>query len=85
MNLLLSLYLAALFAAFVPGVLVTLPRGGSKMTVLAVHALLFVVVWHFTRKIVSRATEGFQVNPQATLAAQIKALTARIKAGQAAR
>lgn len=62
MNLLLSLYLAALFAAFVPGVLVTLPRGGKKMTVLAVHALLFVVVWHFTRKIVSRATEGFQMN-----------------------
>jgi hypothetical protein len=40
-----SLVLSALlFAAFVPGVLVTLPKGGSKTTVLAVHAVLFSVV-----------------------------------------
>jgi hypothetical protein len=57
----MSLYLAALFVAFTPGVLVTLPKGGSKYTVLAVHALLFVVVWHFTHKMVWRMTmEGFQ-------------------------
>jgi len=60
MKLLMSLYLAALFIAFVPGVLVTLPKGGSKMTVVAVHAVLFTVVWHFTNKFVKRATEGFQ-------------------------
>lgn len=35
---------ALLFAAFVPGVLVTLPKGGSKATVLVVHAVLFSVV-----------------------------------------
>ena len=62
MNLLLSLYLAALFVAFVPGVLVTLPKGGAKYTVLAVHAVLFTLVWHFTNKMVRRATEGFQNN-----------------------
>lgn len=60
MNILMSLYLAALFVAFVPGVLVTLPKGGSKMTVVAVHAVLFTVAWHFTNKIAKRATEGFQ-------------------------
>jgi hypothetical protein len=33
---------AALFAAFVPGVLVTLPgKGSERMVVLAVHAVLF--------------------------------------------
>jgi len=58
----MSLYLAALFVAFVPGVLVTLPKGGKRMTVVAVHAVLFTVVWYFTHKIVSRLSEGFQMN-----------------------
>jgi hypothetical protein len=36
---------AALFIAFVPGVLVTLPSPSSgRWTILIVHALLFVVV-----------------------------------------
>ena len=35
---------AVLFAAFVPGVLLTFPKGGSKATVLVVHAVLFAVV-----------------------------------------
>jgi len=41
----ISLVLSAvLFAAFVPGVVVTFPKGGSKATVLVVHAVLFAVV-----------------------------------------
>jgi hypothetical protein len=35
---------ALVFAAFVPGVLVTLPPGGSRTTVLAVHAGLFALL-----------------------------------------
>jgi len=35
---------AVLFAAFVPGVVVTFPKGQSKATVLVVHAILFAVV-----------------------------------------
>jgi hypothetical protein len=35
------------FIAFVPGVLVTLPPGGSKWTVLAVHGVLFALL-HWT-------------------------------------
>jgi hypothetical protein len=59
----MSLYLAALFVALTPGVLVTLPKGGNKYTVIAVHAVLFMVVWHFTNKIVRRmAVESFQNN-----------------------
>jgi hypothetical protein len=34
---------AGLFYAFVPGVLLTLPKGGSKTTVLITHAVLFAV------------------------------------------
>ena len=59
----MSLYLAALFVAFVPGVLVTLPPRSSRNVVLAVHALLFALVWHFTNKMVFRMLyEGFQNN-----------------------
>ncbi len=59
----MSLYLAALFVAFVPGVLVTLPPRSSRNVVLAVHAALFVLVWHFTHKMVFRMLyEGFQNN-----------------------
>jgi hypothetical protein len=35
---------AALFYAFVPGVLLTFPKGASQKTVLVVHSLLFAVV-----------------------------------------
>lgn len=41
---------ALLFIAFVPGVLLTLPPGGSPMVVLVVHALLFVVVSGYVMK-----------------------------------
>ena len=68
MNLIMSIYLAALFVALTPGVLVTLPKGGSKYTVLAVHAALFAVVWHFTHRAVWRMSmEGFQNNVNANV------------------
>jgi hypothetical protein len=46
---------AALFVAFVPGVLVTIPSPSSdRMVVLAVHAVLYVIVsmyaWKFMKK-----------------------------------
>jgi hypothetical protein len=41
---------ALVFAMFVPGVLVTLPPGGSRLVVLAVHAVLFAVLHHFAMK-----------------------------------
>jgi len=51
MNWLMFAFTAALFYAFVPGVLVRLPPGGSKTVTLAVHAALFALVLHFTRGI----------------------------------
>ena len=48
--------------ALTPGVLLTLPKGGSKLVVAAVHGLVFTVVYHFTNKLVlemSVSSEGF--------------------------
>ena len=41
---------ALVFIAFVPGVLVTLPPGGSRTTVLAVHAALFALLQSFVMR-----------------------------------
>ena len=46
---------ALVFVAFVPGVLVTLPPGGSRMTVLVVHGLLFAVLHHYVLSAIFRA------------------------------
>ena len=52
--MLLSVYVALLFFVLVPGVLLSIPPGGSKLTVAAVHAVVFGLVYHFTHKMVSR-------------------------------
>jgi len=61
MDLVLPLYTALLFVVLTPGILLTLPKGGSKLTVAAVHGLVFAVVLYFTAKIVVdlTRTEGF--------------------------
>jgi hypothetical protein len=56
----MSLYVAVLFVVLTPGVLLTLPKGGSKLTVAVVHGLVFALVFHFTHKFVWKALEGFQ-------------------------
>ena len=48
---------AVLFFVLTPGVLVTLPKGGSKMVVAATHALIFATVCYFSRRLV---VERFQ-------------------------
>jgi hypothetical protein len=51
------LYLAVLFFVLTPGILLTLPKGGSKIVVAATHAVVFATVWYFTRRFV---VEKFQ-------------------------
>ena len=51
------LFLGLLFFVLSPGVLLTLPKGGSKMVVAATHAVIFVAIWYFTRRYV---VEKFQ-------------------------
>jgi hypothetical protein len=47
-------YSALLFFVLTPGILVTLPSGGSKVVVAATHALVFAIVCHLTHKKVVR-------------------------------
>jgi len=48
----MSLYAAVLFFVLTPGVLVSLPPGGSRLTVALTHAVVFGVVWALTHKAV---------------------------------
>jgi hypothetical protein len=50
----MGLYAAALFFVLTPGVVLSLPPGGSKLTVAGVHAVVFGVVWCLTNKLVWR-------------------------------
>ena len=62
MSLICSLYVAILFFLLTPGVLLRIPKGGSKYAVAGLHALIFGVVLFLTRKFVwrlSASLEGF--------------------------
>lgn len=61
MNWFITLYTALLFFVLTPGILLSLPQGGSKMTVAAVHAVVFALVYHFTHKAVWRMTSGMMM------------------------
>jgi hypothetical protein len=50
-------YSALLFFVLTPGILVTLPKGGSKVVVAATHAVIFAIVCHLTHKRVVRYLE----------------------------
>ena len=54
MSLLVLLYIAILFFVLTPGILLTVPRKGSKYVVAAVHSLVFALVYYFTHKLVWR-------------------------------
>jgi hypothetical protein len=52
------LYAAVLFFVLSPGVLVSIPSGGSKLTVAAAHAVVFALIFHFTHKLVWNTTKN---------------------------
>jgi uncharacterized membrane protein len=52
--MLMALYAAALFFVLTPGVVLSLPTGGSRTTVALTHAAVFGVVWMLTHKLVWR-------------------------------
>ena len=51
-------FVAILFAALTPGVLLRLPPGGSKLTVAAVHGVVFAVVLYLTKGVVGGILYG---------------------------
>ena len=62
MNWIVSIYAAILFFALSPGILLSLPPKGSKMTVAAVHAIIFALILQFTNKMVWRASMSMGMN-----------------------
>jgi len=62
MQMLMTLFTAALFFVLTPGILVRLPEGGSKYMVALVHAVLFALLYHFTHTLVYTMLygEGFE-------------------------
>ena len=56
MNWVVSIYTALLFFILTPGVLLRLPPKGSIYVVALVHALVFAIVYHFTHKLVWKAS-----------------------------
>jgi hypothetical protein len=58
-------YLTLLFAVIVPGILLTLPPGGSKVVVALTHGLVFAIVFQlvtfylFDINTTSEGNEGF--------------------------
>ena len=56
----MSLFVALLFFVLTPGVLLSLPAGGSKKMVAATHAVVFALVYHLTHKAVSNYLYGMQ-------------------------
>jgi hypothetical protein len=56
MNWIVTIYAAILFFVLTPGILVSLPPKGSKMTVAAVHAIIFALIMQFTCKMVWRTS-----------------------------
>ena len=73
----MTLCLAVLFFVLTPGILLRLPKGGSKMMVAATHAVVFVLVFHLMHKLGWKAYEGFSSTPSTGQAAAALALAAK--------
>ncbi len=59
MYVLLFVFLVAIFVAFVPGVLITLPPRGSRNMVLLTHGILFALVWALLHSTLSAFASRF--------------------------
>jgi hypothetical protein len=58
----MALYAAVLFFVLTPGVLLSLPPGGSRTTVALTHAVVFALVWSMNRHL-KRLPETFDAAP----------------------
>lgn len=65
------LFIVVLFVVLTPGILLTLPPKGSKLTVAIVHGIVFALAYNFLYKAVwSILYEGFQSPPAAAITQQ---------------
>lgn len=56
MNIVVFLFMVLLFVALTPGILLSLPPGGSKTTVAFVHGIVFALVWYVSHKAIWEAS-----------------------------
>lgn len=64
MNLTVLIFSTVLFFVLSPGVLVTIPKNGSKITASAVHAVVFGIIFHFSHNFIMQLSEGFKEGSQ---------------------
>ena len=55
---LVAVFVAVLFFVLTPGILLSLPPGGSKVAVAATHAVVFALVFHLSHKKVMSYLDG---------------------------
>ena len=63
MNIFMAIYCAILFFVLSPGILVRIPKNGSKYVVAGVHAVIFGVVTFFTCKFVWNVSQTISAPP----------------------
>jgi len=80
----MSVCIAFLFFLLTPGILLRLPKGGSKMMVAATHAVLFALVFHLVQTMVWKGMEGFSSSSAPTANQAAGALSTGGTAKQAA-
>ena len=56
MNWVVTIYTAILFFVLTPNIVLRLPPKGKPVLVAAVHAVIFALVYHFTHKMVWKAS-----------------------------
>jgi hypothetical protein len=55
----MTLYVALLFFVLTPGVVLSLPSGGTRTTKALTHAVVFAVVYYFTNKMVANMVKNY--------------------------
>lgn len=58
MSIAVAVYAAVLFVLLTPGVVLSLPPGGTFLTKVVVHAVVFATVFYLTKGAVMRAVGG---------------------------
>jgi hypothetical protein len=58
MDLYMSIFMALLFLVLTPGVLLSIPPGGSKLGVAATHGVVFALVYYLAKDTVMDFTSS---------------------------